>query len=770
MTAGGDRDLEAEARLRIAAIYYWIANDWTNAASTAQEAMQAFDRLGNAATLSAQGAVIRGASLAEMAGTTRRRGARAGESSAQFEEAERLLANAADQFHAAGMAYDEAHALNNLGIAYQYQGHFDEARTRYLAAAQLFERAHERTSRVLPLQNVAALDYEAGNYAAAIASYQGLLKQLDPQSDTSNYVAILNNLGTAQYVVGDTAGALSVLSSALSLTAGDAMLADRARALHALGRTYLIVGDTERGAVFLEQALEMRRALGEGDRRGLLISLIRNGDLQRERGAVQEALKLHMQALDYALSPQEKTRVLLSAGLDHMPSGDISAALAMYQRALELELPEDWPARVSVRGAYAYALMLKGDPDARTLLIKAAKAHEVAGDEELAAQDYYLIASYDLRTGQYASALQSVGKSLSLYESQRLRGVNPDLRATYVATRAAAYELQAETLMSLAERAPDGATKERLQSSALFAAESLRARALGDFREFAQPPAGGGDDPAANMLLELDSRLAAKRHRLATVLDQQNPAAEYVASLRRDIALLRTELDVEQARQRQRSPEAQLPAGPSSLAQLQRSIESDSVVLTWLLGEERSWIWCVTRELASAYPLAGRRDVEQAARQLHKLWSQPTGDSSKSESAASRRILGSSGQMLAGKRNVVVVADGLLRSIPIGALYVADAPGVASRLADTHDVSYRPSLSRWRTDRTTTGANEGARRILLVGDPVQVGEPATGSKVSAPRDAVAKSAASYPRLPGSPREDRRDRRTGQRLADGRLAR
>ena len=49
--------------------------------------------------------------------------------------------------------------------------------------------------------------------------------------------------------------------------------------------------------------------------------------------------------------------------------------------------------------------------------------------------------------------------------------------------------------------------------------------------------------------------------------------------------------------------------------------------MTWLLGEERSWIWCVTRELAEAYPLEGRRDVEQAARQLYSLWSQPTGGS-----------------------------------------------------------------------------------------------------------------------------------------------
>jgi CHAT domain-containing protein/Flp pilus assembly protein TadD len=754
LVAAGARDLEAEARFRIAALYYWIVNDWTSAATTAEAAMQAFDRLTNR-TMSAQAALIRGASLAELAGTTRRRGARAADSSAHthFEEAERLLKSAADQFHADGMEYDEAHALNYLGVAFHYQGRFAEARMRYLAAAQLFDHARERTSRVLPLQNVAVLDYERGNYSDAIASYEGLLKQLDPKSDTSNYLAILNNLGTAQYVVGNTDGALNVLATALSLTSEDADPAERARTLHSLGRTYLMVGDIERGAVFLEQALELRRTLPERDRRGLLNSLIRYGDLQREQGAAQDALKLHLEALDYALSPQEKTGVLLAVGLDHMARGETTTAVAVYRRALALDLPEGWPARVSVKGALGHALMRRGDPEGRTLLTKAAQAHEDAGDDELSAHDYYLLASEDRRARRYDSALGQVEKSLALYESQRIRALNPDLRATYVSTRAAAYELQAETLMSLADVAPNAAAKERLQSAALFAAESLRVQALNDFREFAQSQTVAGDKSGTATLLELDSRLAAKRHRLATVLDQQNPATEQVASLRRDIALLRTELDVEQARQQRRRRDSPLLQRPSSLAELQASIEPDAMVMTWLLGEDRSWVWCVTRDHAEAYPLAGRRDVEQAARQLYSSWSQPTRIASKSESEASGVILGSATPALAGKREIVVVADGLLRAIPISALHVEGASGADRRIGDNHDVSYRPSLSRWSVSRADSPERASSRRILLVGDPVRFGAPEPSVKASSlPASRAMEAIADFSRLPGSTRE------------------
>jgi CHAT domain-containing protein len=97
------------------------------------------------------------------------------------------------------------------------------------------------------------------------------------------------------------------------------------------------------------------------------------------------------------------------------------------------------------------------------------------------------------------------------------------------------------------------------------------------------------------------------------------------------------------------------------------------------------------------------------------------------------------------------VADGLLRAIPVGALYGADVTGAERRLADTHEVSYRPSLSRWRTVRGTAGTSAGERRILLVGDPVQVGDAATGGKMSAARVAAA-STGTFPRLPGSRRE------------------
>ncbi len=756
LAAAGAPELEAETLFRIAAMHYWLLLDWAGAASAAQDAVDAFNRLADP-IMASQAAVIRAASLIEIPANAGPPGARAVPKArdARFDEAERLFTASADQFRTAGMRYDEAYAINYLGVAYQYRGRVDEARACFLEAARIYREIGERASETLPLQNVAVLDYERGDYAAAVASYHQLLPRLDPENDRSDYVAILNNLGSAQYVLGNTDEALDALLNALRLLEAGGDYTDRARTLHALGRTYEILGEEERAAVFLEQSLALRRS-GVSDRRGLLISLLRNGDLNRDRHELDRAVKLHLEALDQAVSPQERTKVLLAIGQDQMTGGTPNAAAETYERALKLELPEDWPVRVSVRGAYGYALMRTGNTEGRAHLAKAAQAHEAAGDDELAAQDYYLLASEDRRAGQFDSALRNVDKSLALYESQRIRALNPDLRATYVSTRAGAYELQADIYMLLAERAPTPAEQDRLQSVALFAAERLRVRALNDFRQFAQSRSAGEDASSANMVLELDSRLAAKRHRLAAVMDQQNPSAERIASLRRDIALLRTELDVALAKQRQRDSGSEVSPGPSSLDELQRSVAADSIILTWLLGEDRSWVWCVTRTGATAYPLAGRSEVERAARDLHALWSRPSTANvdDEREQEASRQILGSAGKLLAGKREVVVVADGVLRAIPIGALWVTGTDGYTStRIAETHDVSYRPSLNRWNVSRTTTPEPQTGRRILLVGDPVLFGDSGVSDEAMPSREtAQGVPGGGFSRLPGSRRE------------------
>jgi CHAT domain-containing protein/tetratricopeptide (TPR) repeat protein len=717
--AAGDSGLEAEAHLRIANIYYWTLGDWQKSADAALTAVGTFAQA-QLPVMASRAAALRAASLVEIAQDPPQGGVRSARSrSADFQEARRLLEGAAATFHREGLAYDEAHALNSLGLAFFYQGIADDARAHYSQAARIFSRLGESSSAASALGNIAVLEYEQGNYASAAASFEAVRARVDPASNPATYVSLLNNLAISYFASGRIGDALDVLLTALPLTQSDVDPSHRALTLHALGRVYLIVGDVDRATVFLRQALELRRLESTHDRRGLLTSLIRNGDLERERGDTGAAIKLHDEALEHAVSVSEKARVLLAMGTDQIVKGSSAMAIGTFDRALALDLDDEWPIKAALMSGLGEARMLSGDASGRELLLQAATAARAASDNELAAQNYSFLASQDYRAGKLDSALDYIHQAVTLYGLQRLGAINPDMRATYVANRADTYDLQSTIYMSLRQRSSSRDEKDRMGLAALLGIESLRLGAIEDFRRLkgAKPVAEGAaaDDP----LIELDARIAAKRFRLATILEQQKPSAERVAALRRELALLRSELDVAQAGNSKAKAASVDRRDPASLRQLQDSVAADTALVSWLPGEERSWIWCITQQRASAFELAGRRKLEEAARALYAQWSNPlSGADQEGERRISRILLGDAAECLRDTRNVNVVADGVLRSIPVGALWITDTTGGARRIVERHLVSYRTSMTSWKAGISDHDNPASNRAILLVGDPV----------------------------------------------------
>ena len=425
LRAANSPEYEAEALLRIASVYYWRINDWSVAAAAASDAMTAYARLSQP-LMESQAAVIRAASLLEIAYAVKQPGRRTGASpgQTQFDEAMSLLSTAAQRFQQATMPYDQAQATNYLGIAFFYQGQYGAARSHFQQAARLFHALGERSSEALPRQNTAMIDYDGGDYAKAIDSYQSLLPLLSPVNDPGYYMSVLLNLGSAQYVLGDFERALQSFITALQLSEEKAYVAEQARSLHGLGLVYLAIGERERASVFLERALALRRPIAKQDPRGLQTSRLWVGDLKRESGDIRAALDLHVEALDSALTVTDKVRALYSIGRDHEARDDSAAAMQAYERALKLDLPEDWPIRVSVLGAYGRAMLQAGDAAGRDFAMKAARLHESRGDNDLAAQNYLTLALDDR---SHARLKAAVGTRRRRRRSSSRSGYGPSI-------------------------------------------------------------------------------------------------------------------------------------------------------------------------------------------------------------------------------------------------------------------------------------------------------------------------------------------------------
>ena len=738
LQSAGAKQWQAEVSLRIAATYYWVVSDLAAAAASARLAMDEFSQIGDVVG-NAQAAIIHAAAAMEIATAAKapRARGRAAVAQSPLGQAVSLLDSQALVLQQAGLRYAQAQAVNFAGVGLFYSGDYRAARSRYEQAGAIFRSLGDATSAALPLQNIAHIDYDGGDYATAIASFKSALDVLDPAANARQYVAVLINLATAQYVMGQFEEALRSLTTALEISEQRGFAAEQARSLHSLGMVYLVIGDRDRAQVFLEQALELRRPLANQDPRGLQASLIRVGDLRRERDDVRGALSLHAQALETALSPSQKARALYAIGRDHEQNGAFTAAAQAYKGGLDLDVPHDFPVRVALMGAYGAVRMRDGDDGGRALVERAAQLHEAQGDLDRAAEGYAALAETDLLRRQLTPALRNVQKALALYESQRLRAVNPDLRATYLANRADATELLEDIYISMRDRTANPHEKQRLTSAALLAVEISRQRALADFRSVADAAGQSG------ALAKLDAQLSAKRHRLATLLEQQNPPAPTIEALREDISLLRTQIDLAQTKQ----PE--LAGTVKSVVEIQQSLPLRETVLVYQLGKRQSLLWTVTREDIAVTTLGGRARLEDAARDLYEMWSTPARVDAQRELAASRTILGDDTGWLHAEGTVVVVADGMLRSLPFGALLVAATNGTPRRLMATHEVSFRPTLRSTTPSRPEDTAGVTAtNKILLVGDPTAP----TRASNAASTSALAIDPWVLPPLPGSRRE------------------
>lgn len=741
LQSAGAKEWQAEVSLRVAATYFWIVNDWSSAASNASLAMDAFGQLDDA-VLQAQAAVIRGASLIEIASAMQPSSGTdpaAARSKSPLEQSIDLLDSAALALKTAGLRYGQAQALNFAGVGLFNAGSYRAARSRYDQAAAIFRALGDAASAALPLQNIAHIDYDRGDYVTATTTFKSLLEVLDPVAEAGQYATVLINLGTTQYVVGQFEAALRSLTTALEMCESNGFAAEQARSLHGLGMVYLVIGDRERAQVFLERALELRRPLSAQDPRGLQASLLRVGDVRRERGDTRGALSLHTQALQAALSTSQKARASYAIGRDHEESGTLAAATQAYKNGFELDLPQDFPVHVTLMGAYGAVRLRNGETSARALVERAAQLHEAHGDVDLAAENYIALAEADRQQQALEAALRNVQKALSLYESQRLGAVNPDLRAVYVANRADAAELLGEIYMTLRDRAASLAEKQRLADTALLAVETSRQRAIEDFRNLA----GGTPGQSATDLPALDAALAAKRHRIATLLDQQSPRTDMIAALRKDIGLLRTQIDIEQTRQPGRTAVLRIA---HSVGEIQKTLRPRETTLVYQLGARQSQLWAVSRDSVSIARLAGRAQIERAAHDLYSMWTNPAAPvDAVRELAASRTILGDSARWLRGGDTVVVVADGILRSLPFGALRVDTASGARQRIMDTHEVLFRSTLSSASSTQARDDRAASGNRILLVGDP-------TAPSRSATQAAALADPWALPPLPGSRRE------------------
>jgi len=622
----------------------------------------------------------------------------------------------------------QAKAISGVVEVYYALGDHRQALEYLNQALFLQQSLKDPGGEATTLKDIGVIHFALGDPQKALQYYQQALPMLRAAGDRGGEASALNNIGAAFRVMGEPQLALAYYKQALALQRAVGASRGTALMLTNIGALYYRLGDAQQALDYYDQALPLRREAG--DRAGQAITLTNMGAAHISLGDPQRALEYLGQALSLAQGGQshpEEAQALTVLAAASSTLGNKQQAIEYLHRALAL-----WRA-IGERQGESSALIRMGrvyreQGSPRLALKYLEEALQLArdsgdtGSEAVALADLARV-EHDL--GDLDRALNRIETALDLVETLRARIRVADLRVSFLASRYSDYEFYIDLLMRLHERQPSAG----YDALAFEASERARGRNLLEVISAARADIRQGvDPPSLERQRSLQRQINAKE-RLRMQLAGGNQI-EKSAEVERELRALLAEYQEAQAQMLIHSPRyaALTDPAPLKLKEIQRrSLDRDTLLLEYALGEERSFLWAVTPTSLRAYTLPRRAEIEAAALRAYGRMTRSNQrryrvSSEKAAAELSRMTLGPVAAELAQKR-LVIVSDGALQYVPFGALPNPDAAGAGAArrrpLIVDHEVVSLPSASVLATMRREMGERRPATRTVAVfSDPV----------------------------------------------------
>ncbi len=584
-----------------------------------------------------------------------------------------------------------------LSVLRWFEMDLDRTLQHQTNACAAYERARNPLRLASCLRNMAATYGSRGELPLAIQKLRRAQDLAAKAGDRREASICLEHLGSMHDRLGDEALALEQWQQAVRL-GGDlwpqewlgGTLGNIARAQARRGRYDQALVSFERALRVLDEARSQR------DRAEVLRNM---GECLRQSGRPKRALVRLQRALQIARQwdmPLFAGQALTEMGLCHLALGKLPEARAAFAEAERL---------VRGRGFYEIDLKLRGGQ---------ARVARAAGDTPgalRALEEALEIAEGVRRRSRSATAIQEgvFGRSAHLYEQ-----TVDLLHAMHLQQPEAGLDRKA---FDVAQRAKARSFLDLLTEADL----DLRLRADPDFRRRER-----------DILSRIAARVAEEAKRVAEPArfpvregphDEGLRIQDKIEGLEEQLAILESEIRVADPRY----AELRYPR-PSGLEYVQREILGpDDLLLEFLLGEEASYLWAVTRDSFRFLRLPARDSVEAQVRALIPMLQDYNllGEDPRYFVAPARALfetlLAPAVPELRRARHLIVAPDGALHYLPFETLMPRDPGNAASwdalpYLVRSYDVSYTPSVS---VLARLAGARSGRsrRELLLVGDP-----------------------------------------------------
>ena len=529
----------------------------------------------------------------------------------------------------------------SLGNASRNLGRSEKAIEYYEQAVVIHREVKDRAGEGRALNNLGIAYSSLGRYERAIERYEQALAISREVKNRAGEGGALASLGIGYYYLNRHEKAIEYLEQALAIYREVKRRGDEGGALGSLGIAYLNLGRSEKAIEYYEQALAIYREVKNRIEEGRVLNNLATAYSSLSR--YDKAIEYYEQAL--AISREVKNRPGEGIRLNNL--GDAYRNLGRYEKAIEY---------------YEQSLAIRREVKDR------------AGEGAA----LYSLARAERGQGNLASARAHIEESLKIAESLRSDLLSPASRASLLAYAQGSYQFYTDVLMRQHKAEP----AKGLDALALEVSERQRARSLLDLLSESRTDLRHGVDLT---LIERERALAKQLNDKART---QTRTPEQATALKSEISQLETDLERAQAAIRKASPRyaALTQPQPLKLREIQQQLDADTLLLEYALGEERSYLWAITRDSLTSYELPKAEQINQSARQVYEMLTarsttkrgettlqrqqritQAEANLPAASQALSQTLLSPVAQQLGNKR-LVIVADGALQYIPFAML------------------------------------------------------------------------------------------------------
>ncbi len=581
----------------------------------------------------------------------------------------------------------EAGALTNLGTVSNNLGDNQKALIYYEQAVPIFRSLNMTLESAYLLNNMGVLYSSLSNFQKAIDSLNEALPLVRKFDDKKMEATILNNLAFDYSNLGDKQNALDTFKKALIIFRVVDDKRGEAGALHNIGNIYGQVGDYQKLMDYLKEALPIIKITGDRKMESSTLNMMgtaywRLGDMPKAIEYFEKSLAIQ-RAVGNRLGEAE---ILNNLAFTFDSLGDKAKALEIHNQSLLIkEAIGDLRGKAltlnNLGGIYKNLSELQKAFDFYTQALQIGRK---ISEQSLVFTTLQNLAVLERNRHNYVQAHAYIKEEIELLESSRRTFKTQELRTSFSSLVHKAYETNIDILMQLHKIQP----LEKLDIQAFQSSDAARARSLLELlKENRADILEGVDRKLREQERAVRQLLNARgEHQVRLLSSKHTP--EQKAALEKEVRDLTTQYEEVLAEIRTKNPRyaAITQPKPLSLAEIQKEVlDDDTLLLEFSLGDERSYLWAVSKDSLNSYELPPRQQIEAAAKRFTKLITdyQDTNQENLKERLAryarlnrelpiasaelSRMLLAPVANLLGSKR-LLIVPDGILHYVPFAAL------------------------------------------------------------------------------------------------------